>query len=164
MMIGASTANLYPMLTEEALDTLLGLGFRSLEVFLNTESEIAPGFLRLLRDKADAAGARIVSVHPFISGLEPYLLFSAYERRFRDGLDLYARIFEAAAFLRAELVIMHGDKAQGVMDSSLSLYPCPCLWRGGIRAGGERGAGIRPFARQGDACLAAALVPLYRVF
>lgn len=37
--IGASTANLYPMETERALDRLLQLGFRELEVFLNTESE-----------------------------------------------------------------------------------------------------------------------------
>ena len=49
MVIGASTANLYPMLTEEALDTLLALGFRNLEVFVNTESEIVPAFFRCIR-------------------------------------------------------------------------------------------------------------------
>ena len=124
MVIGASTANLYPMLTEEALDTLLALGFRNLEVFVNTESEIAPAFLRLLRDKTDAAGARILSLHPFISGIEPYLLFSAYERRFQDGLRFYARLFVAAGFLVAKLVVMHGDKAQGVLpvEHALARY------------------------------------------
>ena len=40
--IGASTANLYPEVTEESLQQLLKAGFRRIEVFLNTESEIDP--------------------------------------------------------------------------------------------------------------------------
>ncbi len=124
MVVGASTANLYPQVTEDALDTLLALGFRELEVFVNTESEIAPAFLRLLREKADAAGARILSMHPYVSGVEPYLLFSAYERRYRDGLGIYARLFEAAAALGAQFVVMHGDKAEGVLpvEESIARY------------------------------------------
>ena len=69
MHIGASTANLYPMNTEDALDALLRLGFRELEVFVNTESEIAPSFLRQLKESIQAAGARVVSLHPYISGM-----------------------------------------------------------------------------------------------
>ena len=76
MHIGASTANLYPMNTEDALDALLRLGFRELEVFVNTESEIAPSFLRQLKESIQAAGARVVSLHPYISGSEPYILLS----------------------------------------------------------------------------------------
>ena len=41
--------------------------------------------------KADAAGARIVSLHPYSSGYEPFLLYSAYARRFEDGKALYTR-------------------------------------------------------------------------
>lgn len=115
MVIGASTSNLYPALTEDALDTLLQLGFREVEVFLNTESETETGYVRQLRKKADLAGARIRSVHPYISGSEPYLLFSAYERRFQDGLHLYEELFAAAKELGAELVVMHGDKLHGVL-------------------------------------------------
>ena len=44
--IGASTANFYPDLTENALDTLLDLGFRTLEVFINTESELEPHYIQ----------------------------------------------------------------------------------------------------------------------
>ena len=121
MHIGASTANLYPMNTEDALDVLLRLGFRELEVFVNTESEIAPSFIRELKERLQAAGARAVSLHPYISGSEPYLLYSAYERRYRDGLDMYARLFEAAASLGAGLLVMHGDKAEGVLPVEESI-------------------------------------------
>ena len=97
MLWGASTANLYPDLTEHCLEQLLQLGFRQIEVFLNTESETAPAFLQAMKDRADAAGASFTSVHPYLSGSEPYLLFSQYERRFRDGLEMYKPLFEAAA-------------------------------------------------------------------
>lgn len=124
MFVGASTANLYPALTEDALQTLLQLGFRELEIFFNTESEIRPGYLRELKTRVQAQGAHIRALHPYISGIEPYLLFSAYERRYRDGLDIYARLFEAAAFLGADFVVMHGDKAEGVLpvEDSIARY------------------------------------------
>lgn len=113
--IGASTANLYPMETERALDRLLQLGFRELEVFLNTESEAEDAFVRQLRARADEAGAVIRSVHPYVSGTEPYLLFSAYRRRYEDGLKIYRRLFRAAQLLGAPYVVMHGDKREGVL-------------------------------------------------
>lgn len=124
MKVGASTANLYPALTEEALDSLLRMGFRELEVFVNTDAEIAPAYIRGLRRRADEAGARICAMHPFLSGMEPYLLFSAYERRYQDGLRYYARLFEATAELGASFMVMHGDKADGVLpvEESIARY------------------------------------------
>lgn len=119
--IGASTANLYPEVTEESLQQLLKAGFRRIEVFLNTESEIDPTYIRQLRRQADEAGAVIHSVHPYLSGTEPFLLFSNYERRFWDGLKRYERIFEAAALLGASIVVMHGDKKQGVLSVEESI-------------------------------------------
>lgn len=121
MLWGASTANLYPDLTENCLDQLLELGFRHIEVFLNTESETAPAFLRMLKEKAEAVGASFTSIHPYLSGSEPYLLFSQYERRFRDGLELYKRVFEAAARLEAPYVVMHGDRKEGVLPAAESI-------------------------------------------
>lgn len=111
MRIGASTANLYPAPTEAALDALLTMGFRVIEVFLNTPSEATPAFARDLRAKADAAGARIVSVHPYLSLAEPYCLFSHYERRFADYLEEYRRLFAAAAEMGARYLVLHGDRA-----------------------------------------------------
>lgn len=119
--IGASTANLYPLETERALDCLLELGFRELEVFLNTESEAEETFIRRLRARADEAGAVIRSVHPYLSGTEPYLLFSAYHRRYEDGLKNYRRLFRAAQMLGASYVVMHGDKREGVLPVEESI-------------------------------------------
>lgn len=130
MEIGASTANFYPERTEDALDHVLACGFRALEVFVNTEMELSPRFIRMLRQKADAAGSRIVSLHPYSSGYEPFLLYSAYTRRFEDGKKLYARFFETAAELGASMVVMHGDRLDSVlpMEESISrfeeLYDC----------------------------------------
>lgn len=121
MNIGASTSNLYPMLTEDALACLLKLGFDSIEIFINTESEAEPAYSRSLRRQAEAAGAVIHSLHPYVSGTEPYLLFSAYERRFRDGLKIYERIFQSAAEMGASFVVMHGDKANGILPVEESI-------------------------------------------
>lgn len=124
MIIGASTSNLYPALTEDAMATLLSLGFREMEVFVNTSSETAPAYVRMLRQKADEMGARIRSLHPYMSGSEPYMLFSAYERRFWDTLADYERFFESAKILGADFVVMHGDKLEGVlpMDESIGRF------------------------------------------
>ena len=115
MDIGASTSNLYPRPTEEALDTLLGLGFRTLEVFVNTESETVPHFVKELRRRADGMGGKILSLHSYTSGIDPFLLFSAYRRRYEDGLEHYRHIFAAAALAGARYVVVHGDKAGGVL-------------------------------------------------
>ena len=87
MKLGISTACLYPMETEKSLETLLGLGFQSFEVFLNTFSEMEPAFLKEMKKRVDDAGARIVSVHPFTCIFENMLFFTEYERRTQDGIE-----------------------------------------------------------------------------
>ena len=133
--IGASTANFYPEPTEKALDHVLSCGFRTLEVFVNTESELSPRFTHMLRQKADAAGARIVSLHPYSSGYEPFLLYSAYARRFEDGKALYTRFFEAAAELGASIVVMHGDRQDSVLPMEESISRFEELYDCGVRYG-----------------------------
>lgn len=59
---------------------------------------------------ADGGGTRILSVHPFTSGLEPLLFFSDYRRRFADGIAFYQRYFHAANLLGAKLFVFHGDR------------------------------------------------------
>lgn len=117
MTLGASTACLYPMPTELALEELLRLGFRTLEVFVNTASETTPEFARGLRRRADQEDARIVAVHPYTSGMEPYLLFSGYARRTEDAMDQYRGFFSAASAMGARYLVLHGDRA----DSALPL-------------------------------------------
>jgi len=108
MRIGISTSCYYPQPTEEALAILAGAGAPALEVFFNTSSELEPGYLRQLRRLADEAGAPIVSVHPYTSGMEGLLFFSEYSRRFEDAREYYKRYYRAANLLGAGLLVFHG--------------------------------------------------------
>ena len=45
-----------------------------------------------------------------------FMLFSNYDRRFYEGLEIYKRYGEIAATLGANYVIMHGGKPNGTMD------------------------------------------------
>lgn len=118
MKLGISTACLYPMETERGLERLLQLGFRKFEVFLNTFSEMEPGYIQVMRRMIDEAGAQIVSVHPFTCLFEYMLFFTEYERRTRDGIEFYKRYYEAAAQLGASWLVLHGQK--GYQQSALT--------------------------------------------
>ncbi|MBQ3928619.1 MAG: sugar phosphate isomerase/epimerase [Clostridia bacterium] len=108
MKIGISTGCLYPMLTEDCICELLQWGFDSIEIFFNTFSELEEPYLAQLKDMLDRHGAVVRSIHPFTSSYESFLLFSAYERRFDDGVRLYEMYYRAAARLGAKKVVLHG--------------------------------------------------------
>lgn len=110
MRSGVSTACLYPMKLEEALSTLISMGFRVFEVFVNTFCELKTEYLKDLKRMADDGGCAVKSVHPFTSGYEGFMLFSEYERRFDDGLDFYRSYFEACNLLGASLLVLHGQR------------------------------------------------------
>lgn len=109
METGISSACLYPWETERALQTLLDLGFRRFEVFLNCWEEMCPPFLARLRALGDAYGASFSSVHPFTSAMESNLLFGDYPRRTREAFGFYRRYLAAAASLGAKYVVIHGQ-------------------------------------------------------
>ncbi len=119
MNIGISTASLYPQLLEDSLQMLGENGIKKTEIFLNTFSEMQPEFIEKLCAIRDYYGMRIVALHPFTSGYEPFLLFQGYRRREQDGIDLYKRYFNIAAHLGASVFVLHGDKSEGL---GLSLY------------------------------------------
>jgi sugar phosphate isomerase/epimerase len=107
--IGISTACFYPELMEHAFDKICGLKLPLCEIFINTQSETRPEFLKEIKLKAQDNNIKIVSIHPFFSGYEPFLFFSGYgRRRFNDSIGLYRQFFEAAQFLNSEYVIFHG--------------------------------------------------------
>ena len=108
--IGISTSCFYPQETEWALEKEISLGFRTYEVFFNSPSELEESFLRRMKKQADEVKAHIVSLHPFTSGYESYLLFSQYRRRFEDGLAMYDGYFRAAELLGADILVIHGEK------------------------------------------------------
>lgn len=110
MRSGISTACLYPMNLEQALSTLIGIDFHLFEVFINTSSELKPGYLRELKQMTEESGSCVKSIHPFTSGFESFLLFSDYERRFNDGLEFYKQYFQAANLLDAKILVLHGQR------------------------------------------------------
>ncbi len=121
MQIGISTANLYPLAIEDALSSLNGMGAETAEVFVNTVSELAPSFTADMRRRAADAGVSIRSLHSYTSCFEPYMLFSAYERRFLDGLEVFKPIYEAAAAAGASYVVLHGDRDGGALPEEESI-------------------------------------------
>ncbi|MBQ7670058.1 MAG: sugar phosphate isomerase/epimerase [Clostridia bacterium] len=113
--IGISTSNFYPLPPEDALALLGTLDARTAEIFVNTRSEASPAFAHLLKERAAAAGVSIRSLHSYTSAYEGNLLFSLYERRFEDGLEVFKEMYEAAAICGASFVVLHGDKETGVL-------------------------------------------------
>jgi sugar phosphate isomerase/epimerase len=107
MVTGVSTACLYPCETEKSLLLLLEAGFKTFEVFLNSESELSAQYLGMLHEKLLEYGARVYSFHLFTSGFEPFMFFSDYPPRFSG----------AAVKLGAEVAVFHGDRR----ESSLPL-------------------------------------------
>lgn len=110
MHTGISTACLYPMETEKALRTVLDLGFKKLEIFINAYSEMNHNFIKSLKDMADEYGAKIISIHPFSSVFETLLLFSNYPRRLEDGYDFYRKFAEIAQILGTKFTVLHGSR------------------------------------------------------
>ncbi len=116
MNFGLSTACLYPQETEKTLEYFCNHQVPVVEVFLNTFSELKLDYLDELRRMCRKAGTKIVSLHPFTSGFEPFMMFTEYERRFTDCVELYKPYFEACSFLGSEVVVLHGDRNDGVME------------------------------------------------
>lgn len=114
--IGVSSSCLYPLETEKSLEFLGKSGIRYAEIFFNASCELEDDFVALLDKIRREYGMEIVSVHPTMSLAESFMLFSAYERRYREGLDNFKRYGEIANQLGAKYVILHGGKPNGVLD------------------------------------------------
>ncbi len=115
MRFGISTASMYPQLTEDTFRLYGEWGIDCAEVFLNTLSELEPSYLRMLAGIARDSGVKVVSVHPFTCAFEPFMLFTGYDRRFRDALEWHRRYFDGMNQLGAEIFVFHGDRAQGTL-------------------------------------------------
>lgn len=111
MNLGISTACFYPEVTEKAVKYLCENGTPEIEVFFNSACEMRGNILSEISNITKSNGTRVVSVHPFTSGFEPFMLFSDYERRYLDGLEFYKRYFDACNILGAEIMVLHGDRA-----------------------------------------------------
>lgn len=108
MRIGLSTANFFPEYNTEDMITRYGeWGVTSVEVFLNTFSEMRPEFIRLLRDRCEAHGIAVHSVHVMSAVMEP-CLFDLLERRRQDFLAIFRETLQCVRGLGADIYTFHG--------------------------------------------------------
>ena len=112
MQCGISTSCFYPQETAEALSALRGAGVETVEIFLNTFSELELSYTERLRSVLQAAGMRAAALHPFTSGMETFFFASDYGGRLEDGLRIYRRYFEVCRALGIPRVVFHGDYRQ----------------------------------------------------
>ncbi len=114
--VGVSTSCLYPLYTEKSLEFLAKNGVKTVEIFINALCELEPNFIRELREIKEEYGIRVASIHPTMSLAESFMLFSAYDRRYAEGMEQFRRYGAVASELGAEYVILHGGKPNGVLD------------------------------------------------
>ena len=112
MQCGISTSCFYPQETAEALSALRGAGVETVEIFLNTFSELELSYTERLRSVLQDAGMRAAALHPFTSGMETFFFASEYGGRLEDGLRIYRRYFEVCRVLGIPRVVFHGDYSQ----------------------------------------------------
>lgn len=106
--LGISSGCYYPDLTENIIADIYKAGISTVELFINTHSEMSDEYLSEILKKFEFYGIRIGSVHPFSSFAESMLFFSDYPRRFADGLEMYDRFFEICKFMGADVLNFHG--------------------------------------------------------
>lgn len=135
IQFGASTACLYPTLTEQALEQLGQLGIPLVEIFYNSPSEYENGFLKRLKEILDRYGMRAVSMHPYDSFSEPYMFFTGYERRFLDQLDQYRRYFEKMHLVGSDIFVFHGDRHESLLPEEKYFERFAALSEAGKRCG-----------------------------
>lgn len=116
MNLGVSTSCFYPLETEVSLENLGKNGIKHTEVFFNAMSELKQSFIDMLIDIKDEYGITVSSIHPTMSLAESFMIFSNYDRRFREAEEQYRRYSEIAAQLGAKYIIMHGGKPNGILS------------------------------------------------
>lgn len=112
MRAGVSTACLYPTEVEICFRQLAESGMKTAEIFVNSHCELSEPYLGEMLAAQREYGVDVVSVHPYTCGIEPMMLFTAYERRVADMLDYYKRFFEYMNLFGARFFILHGNKNQ----------------------------------------------------
>ena len=112
LSIGVSSGAFYPHLaTENAPLRAAQLGFDSIELMLQTTGEYAAGFLDDVHQRATDHGLTVSGYHLF-HALHP--LFSDYQRRTDEAIDLVRRTAERASKHGVPTLVWHGaTKAEG---------------------------------------------------
>jgi len=114
MDIGISSSCFYPLETEKSIVRACETGAKTIEIFMNADSEFQPEFVQKMAEICKSYGVRVPSVHTMASFTESYHLFSSYNRRFYEARDTsFKRHFDVLHSLGAEILVMHGIKKPG---------------------------------------------------
>jgi len=116
MVVGVSTACMYPERLEKIIDEYGTLGIKDIEIFFNTFSELTPSYIASLERQLSGYGMQVHAAHPFTSGIEPLMIFSEYERRIDDMVDIYKRYFEIMQHFGAKVFVFHGDRKESKIN------------------------------------------------
>lgn len=108
MKIGVSSASLYPLHAEDAFAELAGLGIRYAELFANSTCEAREPVVGQIEDTCRRSGIEVLSFHPFSSPMESVYLFSTYDRRINEMMELYREFFGTMNRLGAKIFVLHG--------------------------------------------------------
>lgn len=112
MKAGISTASFYPLETEKAFRCIAERGIKLAEIFVNTHCELKDPYLSEVFEIQAEYGVEVRSVHPFVCGIEPMMLFTAYDRRVNDMIGYIESFFEYMNRVGAKYYILHGNKPQ----------------------------------------------------
>lgn len=111
MKIGLSTANYFPEVdTEDMIDLYGRNGVETVEIFLNTFSEMTTEFMDILNRRLDHYGMTVNSVHAMSIMVEP-CLFDLHHRRREDYLDIYRNTLRCVRALGSDIYTFHGPMA-----------------------------------------------------
>ncbi|MFI3226464.1 MAG: sugar phosphate isomerase/epimerase [Clostridia bacterium] len=111
MNVGISTACFYPEEPLDIIDKIGKLGFKDIEIFVNTETEYERPYAEALKKKIEYYGINVVSVHPYTSILEGIYFFSDYAKRTDDAMKIYERYFDYAQYMGAKFFTFHGERS-----------------------------------------------------
>ncbi|MCL2072134.1 MAG: sugar phosphate isomerase/epimerase [Oscillospiraceae bacterium] len=81
---------------------------KNVEIFFNSASELEGEIFSYVRSTVNDYNMNVISVHPFSSPMETLFLFSSYDRRLVEIMDLYKRHFEMMSKLNAKVFVVHG--------------------------------------------------------
>lgn len=108
MKVGVSTASLYPLHAEDAFAELAALGIKTAELFANSSTEAREPVVGQISDIMQKNGMELVSLHPFSSPMESVYLFSEYDRRIAEMIEMYREFFGTMNRLGATIFVLHG--------------------------------------------------------
>ncbi len=114
MALGLSSACFYPLETEKSVIRACETGTKTIELFMNADSEFEPAFVNNIAEICKSYGVRVPSVHTMGSFTESFHLFSSYKRRYYEAKETsFKRHFDVMQTLGAEILVLHGSKKPG---------------------------------------------------